>query len=734
MEFDCTAITEQVGPLLSNGTALYEYVGCFLENNPSRQLATNIYTDTKNNTIDRCTSACYKAGWTFAGVQYSQECWCGDAIPLEKDNEYDCSYVCTGNANQTCGGNGYNGDHARMSLFADRKIFNGNTNSPPLDIPQSVAGYNYVGCYAESNGKAMNAKTYVNTTTMTVEMCQSYCAGFSTPYNFFALEYAQECYCGNAVNAQKATLTSDSGCMTMACRGNNSEYCGAASRAQVYQLGGTKQNYTAPSSSSTAGTASATSATAAPTVTSISDLSNYTYVGCFNETHDRRALNGLAANGGSKNTLNSCAASCLGYNYFGVEYGSECYCANDIYVNSIQQPTEAGCKTRCAGNSTQMCGGPDYLNIYYINATTVTPPSTTTAAGPPDGGSATATATVVPNPGGPTAVPSVGSYISLGCYNEGPNGRLINSNSYASDSNSVEACASFCSSYAYFGVEYTSECYCGNSLASGYSTADTSACSMPCAANENELCGGPGVLNLYYSNATGFATGPVSSGGASPTTAAPAEPTPANDLAVPARIGNYTSLGCYTEASVGRALSSVFANDSMTLEKCAAKANNAVAYFGVEYGRECWYGNYLDVTSNKTSQSDCSFQCPGNSSEACGAGNRLQLYYTNSTTAPSGGGEVSSALSCPGADNTIFTASTGDNYTIECGFDHSGGDMPNQPVSASRFEDAIEACSATAGCVDAAYQDGPNVAYLKSTVGSLVKNANCGFFDQRPRV
>jgi hypothetical protein len=41
----------------------------------------------------------------------------------------------------------------------------------------------------------------------------------------------------------------------------------------------------------------------------------------------------------------------------------------------------------------------------------------------------------------------------------------------ASGTMTVEQCAKFCSDYIYFGVEYSQECYCGNTLAAGSTTA-----------------------------------------------------------------------------------------------------------------------------------------------------------------------------------------------------------------------------------------------------------------------
>lgn len=47
----------------------------------------------------------------------------------------------------------------------------------------------------------------------------------------------------------------------------------------------------------------------------------------------------------------------------------------------------------------------------------------------------------------------------------------------------------------------------------------------------------------------------------------------------------------YAEPTTGRALTTVTSDPNMTVEKCAAlcAASANSAYFGVEYGDECWY-------------------------------------------------------------------------------------------------------------------------------------------------
>uniref|UniRef100_A0A1I8GI38 WSC domain-containing protein n=1 Tax=Macrostomum lignano TaxID=282301 RepID=A0A1I8GI38_9PLAT len=64
---------------------------------------------------------------------------------------------------------------------------------------------------------------------------------------------------------------------------------------------------------------------------------------------------------------------------------------------------------------------------------------------------------------------------------------------------SHELCSGICSigSFPYFGVQYSTECYCGNSFGS-HGLASEADCSMDCSGNAMQKCGGP-VKNSVFS-------------------------------------------------------------------------------------------------------------------------------------------------------------------------------------------------------------------------------------------
>ena len=145
----------------------------------------------------------------------------------------------------------------------------------------------------------------------------------------------------------------------------------------------------------------------------------------------------------------------------------------------------------------------------------------------------------------------------------------------------------------------------------------------------------------------------TSSSSSVPSTTTSSSATSTPTLGIKQSIGAYSFQGCYTEPDGQRALTgAVFYNyTGMTLEQCAADCAS-FTFWGVEYGGECKLCRYLDVSmliihpgycGNSLStgsvlaptQSDCSFVCPGNSYEYCGAGDRLEMYLMSSLSSNS---------------------------------------------------------------------------------------------------
>jgi hypothetical protein len=82
-----------------------------------------------------------------------------------------------------------------------------------------------------------------------------------------------------------------------------------------------------------------------------------------------------------------------------------------------------------------------------------------------------------------------------------------------------------------------------------------------------------------------------------------------------------------------------------------------------------------------------------------------------------------SDITCPEKNNTI-AISGGKAFIVECGIDHAGGDLPDQPVYVNGLAECIVTCAAEPACVD--FTLSGNACYMKGTVGQNVYGGAIG--------
>ncbi|KAI9745866.1 MAG: hypothetical protein M1818_000547 [Claussenomyces sp. TS43310] len=275
----------------------------------------------------------------------------------------------------------------------------------------------------------------------------------------------------------------------------------------------------------------------------------------------------------------------------------------------------------------------------------------------------------------------------IGCWTEATDSRALKDESYTSTTNmTAESCLTFCSKYnlPFAGVEYGQECYCGSVLQAGSALTAATDCNMACTGNQWETCGAGSRLQVFKANVAATSSGPSSTAtsSSSPTklsssintiqssassassasstfstraststgSSAPS-PTTAPALSTkypsPPNVAGYRFIGCYSDNVSGRALQATYMYGSyqgsapLTLERCAAycetHAGGPYAYFGAEYTNECYCGNaILGSNALVSTQDDCSSTCGGNTTEYCGAGNRLNMYSLTPAATGSG--------------------------------------------------------------------------------------------------
>lgn len=211
-----------------------------------------------------------------------------------------------------------------------------------------------------------------------------------------------------------------------------------------------------------------------------------------------------------------------------------------------------------------------------------------------------------------------------------------------------QACIAFCANagYVYAGTEYSSECFCGNTIASAAAKVADTVCNMACSGNSTQPCGAGSRLSIFHTTED---LGPKTNPG----------------------VNGFVHMGCYTEGTTGRTLTyaaNTIPNAEMTVAKCTAAclaANYILA--GLEYGGECFCGN--TISNGATPSTGCTMTCNGNSTEFCGAGGRLNVYnYQNQySPATTSSGVVAATTSAATGTGTSAPVPTGPSQPEEVG-------------------------------------------------------------------
>jgi hypothetical protein len=534
-----SASATATGPAVRQTVGKYTFEGCYVEPATGGRAIEEKGTANSAMTLEMCASFC--DGYKYFGTEYSSECFCGNTVrsaSVPAKSVTECSALCSGDPLTYCGGG------SRLSLYKLTAASGGSSSvsssatastsgsasvsgtvssssasaSPtgPSVKPVVSGQWQSKGCYVESTGgKALSKSTFADD-NMTLESCATFCKGSK----FFATEYGRECYCGDSLRQGSVPATKQTEC-NMLCAGDKSSYCGAGDRMQLYELTSSTTSSSATASgtvsssaaSSSAPTSTSASASASPSATGPSvkpTVSNqWQSKGCYVESTGGKALS-KSTFADDKMTLESCAAFCKGSKFFATEYGRECYCGDSLREGAAPATKQTDCNMLCPGDSNYYCGAGDRLQLYEFTGTSSS--SSATVSNAPSSSATSASASVSnaasssststsasPSSTGPAVKPTISNqWYSKGCYVESTGGKALSKSTFANDSMTLEACATFCKGSKYLGVEYGRECYCGDSLREGAVPATKqSDCNFPCPGDKTSLCGAGDRLQLY---------------------------------------------------------------------------------------------------------------------------------------------------------------------------------------------------------------------------------------------
>lgn len=250
-----------------------------------------------------CQDACAATGYKYAGLEYAHQCWCDNTIRNNHGPATSgCTAACPSEPTLKCGGDDRL-NICRNDNYADLGCFNDTITSHTLRTQIIIPNQNSI---------------------LTREICHQACdmAGFV----YSGVEYAHQCWCNNAIHGSLAT-----GRCTSPCAGDASQMCGGSDKVNVMMKPQSRP------------------------------------MGCYADSVTDRTLQYrvVIENETTLMTPDLCRNVCRskGFVYSGVEYGSQCFCDDQIKaIASIA----SGCIMACAGGGGSMCGGSSRLNIYSL--------------------------------------------------------------------------------------------------------------------------------------------------------------------------------------------------------------------------------------------------------------------------------------------------------------------------------------------------------------------------------
>lgn len=293
------------------------WIGCYGE--PSTGRALNGYSYSISPMSSRvCRTACLAKGYSIAGVEGGNQCFCDNAINTAATHlpQIMCTTPCSGFANETCGGSW------KLDVY--------NTTGATV-YATGVPGY--VGCFTDDS--KLTGYSF-SSDYMSVNICNTQC--FVRGYAYGGVRDGNQCKCGST---SPVTLTTTSSCANP-CSADSTQSCGTASTIAVYQI-----SQTGITNGSFNTTADSTG-----------------FVGCYGGS----SVIPYNAFTSSAMTQSMCNSNCqaLGYAYAGTNNGKNCYCGNSLNpLSGGYQVKTSDCSTACPGG-TGTCGGSSSWSIYSV--------------------------------------------------------------------------------------------------------------------------------------------------------------------------------------------------------------------------------------------------------------------------------------------------------------------------------------------------------------------------------
>ncbi|PVH89547.1 WSC-domain-containing protein [Cadophora sp. DSE1049] len=486
------------------------------------------------------------------------------------------NYACAGDPTQWCGGNG-----GFLALYYDSLNFDPVTRqmigSTISSISTSTSSTSSISSSASVSSGSTSSLISLPSSTLTSTTHMPTLSSSSTSPALFT--------------SSTTSLSSSSASSSFSSSSSVSSQGSVSSTATP----------TISSSNLSSKSSSSTSTTATPTSTSPSIppvIGSYTYKECRSDNTTIRTLVGKKKSSTKDMTLEFCMGNCTGYNYFGVEYGAECYCGNALSFGSFAA-SDGRCKMLCPGNKMEICGGSSGLTLYQLTVNVISSivSSSSTSAQSTISSESTSVSTQI------TSATSV----ETSTDSESSESSLSTSTSSTTQVSSSRGSSSSSLTSSVEATSHSSSVSSSSSSSSSVSEPTSTSASMEpleTTASTNT------ILETISSSVT------VSSTSSSAPTVSPTSPAQ-----------TWAYAGCANDTTATRALTGVLlynsTMDASTCQRYCFQKHYALA--GHENGNQCFCG--LALSNGATlGRTGCTVPCIGNPSEICGGSSRLSIY------------------------------------------------------------------------------------------------------------
>ncbi|XP_068765574.1 sialate:O-sulfotransferase 1 isoform X1 [Struthio camelus] len=154
------------------------YIGCFSDDSRERTLKGAVFYDLRKMTVSHCQEACAERAYTYAGLEYGAECYCGNKLPTTASKPEECNSECKGEKGSICGGVN------RLSVYRVEDLRAG---------AKQRRNVIYRGCFRAPANLTDTFPASLIQPNLTVEMCSEFCSKKEFP---LAVIRGTECYCG----------------------------------------------------------------------------------------------------------------------------------------------------------------------------------------------------------------------------------------------------------------------------------------------------------------------------------------------------------------------------------------------------------------------------------------------------------------------------------------------------------------------------------------------------------